>query len=90
MAWRNISVVMAPEDENGQEQFYLVQFESALQPSEPGYIRDRQGPLREAVLRDFLRTFGQTTEEIEALFRTARSSRPSMKNKTSGGESNGE
>ena len=74
MAWRNISVVKAPDDVHGHEQFYLVQFDSALQPMEPGSVRERQGPLREAVIRDFLRTFGQTTEEIEAMFRTARSS----------------
>ena len=74
MAWRNIAVVKAPDDPQGSEQFYLVQFDSALQPMEPGYIREKQGPLPEAVIRDFLRTFGQTTTEIDVMFRTARCS----------------
>ena len=73
MAWRNIAIVKAPDDRQGKEQFYIVQFDPAMQPSEPGYIREKQGPLSEAVIRDFLKTFGQTTEEVDEMFRTARS-----------------
>ena len=73
MTWRNIAIVKAPVDAYGKEQFYIVQFDPATQPLEPGYIRERQGPLSEAVVRDFLKTFGQTTEEVDEMFRTARS-----------------
>ena len=77
MAWRNIAIVKAPDDRQGKEQFYIVQFDPAMQLSEPGYIREKQGPLSEAVIRDFLKTFGQTTEEVDELFRSARSNHTS-------------
>jgi hypothetical protein len=72
MPWRNIAIVKAPDDAQGNEQFYLVQFDAALQPTQPGYVRERQGPLSEAVIRDFLKTFGQRADEIDEMLRTAR------------------
>jgi hypothetical protein len=72
MVWKNIALVKAPDDPKGNEQFYLVQFDSAIQRAQPGYIREKQGPLSEAAIRDFLKTFGHTTEEVEEMFQTAR------------------
>lgn len=72
MAWRNIAIVKAPDDAQGNEQFHIVQFDPALQPLQPGYIRERQGPMSETVIRDFLKTFGQTAAEVDEMFRTAR------------------
>ena len=77
MAWKNIAIVKAPDDPQGNEQFHIVQFDPAIQPMQPGYLRERQGPLSEAAIRDFLETFGQTTEEVDEMFRTARSSHTS-------------
>ena len=73
MAWKNIAIVKAPDGPQGNEQFYIVQFDPAIQPAHPGHLRERQGPLSESAIRDFLKTFGQTTEEIEEMFRGARS-----------------
>ena len=73
MAWKNIAIVKAPDDSQGNEQFHIVQFDPAMQPMEPGYFRERQGPLSEAAIRDFLKTFGQTTDVVDEMFRTARS-----------------
>jgi len=73
MAWRNIAIVKAPDDTQGREQFYIVQFDPAVQSIEPGYIRERRGPLSEALIRGFLKAFAQTTEEVEEMFRSARS-----------------
>ena len=73
MVWKNIAIVKAPDDPQGKEQFYIVQFNPAIQPTQPGYLRERQGPLSEAAIREFLKTFGQTTEEVDEMFRTARS-----------------
>jgi hypothetical protein len=73
MAWKRIAIVKAPDDAQGNEQFYIVQFEPGVQPMQPGYIRERQGPLREGAIRDFFKTFGQPTEEVDEMFRTARS-----------------
>lgn len=72
MAWKNIAIVKAPDDTQGNEQFYIVQFDPAMQPMQPGYLRERQGPLSEAAIRDFLKTFGQTIAEVDEMFRTAR------------------
>jgi len=72
MAWDNIRIVKAANDENGDEQFYIVQFDASLQPTQPGYTREAKGPLREAVIRDFLRMFGKPVQEIDELFRAAR------------------
>lgn len=72
MTWDNIRIAKAANDENGNEQFYIVQFDASLQPTQPGYTRDTKGPLGEAVLRDFLRTFGKPAHEIDELFRAAR------------------
>jgi len=74
MPWRNIAIVKAPNDAQGNEQFHIVQFDPALQPTQPGYVGERQGPLSEAVIRDFLKTFGQRADEIDEMFRTARAS----------------
>lgn len=73
MAWKNIAILKAPNDPKGNEQFLLVQYDPAIQPAQPGYLRERQGPLSEAAIRDFLKTFGQTDEEVDEMFRTARS-----------------
>ena len=75
MAWRNIAIVKAPDDAQGREQFYLVQRDPSLQPTQPGYVREKQGPLSEAAIRDFLKTFGQSTDDIDEMFRTARANR---------------
>lgn len=75
MAWgkTTLAIVKATDDAQGNEQFYIVQFDPAVQPTQPGHVRERQGPLPESVIRDFFRTFGQTTEEVEEMFRRARS-----------------
>ena len=72
MVWKNIAIVKAPDDGQGNEQFYIVQFDPALQPTQPGYVRERQGPLSEAAIRDFLKTFGHATAEVDEMLRTAR------------------
>ena len=72
MAWKNIAIVKAPDDPSGNEQFYIVQFDSAIQAMQRGHVRERQGPLSEAAIRDFFKTFGQTTEDVDEMFRTAR------------------
>ena len=72
MAWANISIKKAPDDSDGNEQFYLVQFDASIPPPQPGYVKDTKGPLPEAVLRDFLKTFGQSAPQIDEMFRAAR------------------
>ena len=74
MTWRNIAIVKAPNDAQGNEQFHIVQFDPASQPTQSGYVRERQGPLSEAVIRDFLKTFGHRSDDLEEMFRTARAS----------------
>jgi hypothetical protein len=39
MAWRNIRIQKAPDDENGHEQFYLVQLDTSFQPTQSGSTR---------------------------------------------------
>lgn len=72
MKWDNIRIVKAANDKDGNEQFYIVQFDASLQPTQPGYTRETKGPLREVVIRDFLGMFGKPAHEIDELFRAAR------------------
>jgi len=72
MAWKNIAIIKAPNDGEGNEQFYIVQFDAAIPPMQPGYVREKQVPLSEGAIRDFLKTFGQRTEQVDEMFRTAR------------------
>ena len=74
MAWRNLAIKKAADDSDGNEQFYLVQFDPSVQPVHRGHVKDTKGPLREAVIRDFLATFGHPQDVIDEMFRIARAS----------------
>jgi hypothetical protein len=73
MAWGNVVIKKAADDSDGNEQFYLVQFDPlVVQPVHPGHVKETKGPLREAVIRDFLATFGHPPAVIDEMFRIAR------------------
>jgi hypothetical protein len=75
MTWANIRIEKAPDDADGHEQFYIVQFDPSLQSQQPGHLKETKGPLREAVIRDFLKTFGQPDHEVDEMLRAARAER---------------
>jgi len=72
MAWENIRIEKAPDDSDGIERFYIVQFDAAVQATQLGHITDTKGPLPEAVIRDFLKVFGCAEHQVDAMFRAAR------------------
>jgi len=74
MAWDNIRIEKAPDDTDGNEQFYIVQFDPSVQGVQPGPGPNKEikGPLREIVIRDFLKTFGCPEHQVDALFHAAR------------------
>ena len=71
MAWGNIRIERAPDDADGNEQFYIVQFDASIQTQQPGHIKETKGPLRETVIRDFLKKFGQPEHEVDEMLRAA-------------------
>ena len=72
MAWRNTRIEKASDDADGNEQFYIVQFDASLHVHQPGHIKETKGPLREAVVRDFFKKFGQSDDEVDEMLRAAR------------------
>ena len=72
MAWGNITIVKGADDVDGNEQFYIVRHDPSLNATQPGYIQERKGPFREAVIRDFLQTFGHRTHDLDEMFQNAR------------------
>ena len=72
MAQHKMGIVQAPDDRDGNEQFYIVQFDGSLRSTQSGYLKESKGPLRESVIRDFFQKFGRPAHEVEEMFRTAR------------------
>ena len=72
MAWGNIRIEKAPDDADGNEQFYIVQYDASVQTHLPGHIIETKGPLRETIIRDFLKIFGHPEHEVDEMLRAAR------------------
>ena len=72
MTHDKVGIAKTVDDKDGNEQFYILQFDPSRQATQSGYIKERQGPLSEAVIRDFFTTFGRPALEVDEMLRIAR------------------
>lgn len=67
-----IGVEKLPNDDDGNEQFWIVFIDGEKKATQSGYIRETKGPMSETQVREFFATGGQPVADVEEMFRSAR------------------